>query len=80
MEYYHKLKSLVNPEEWKVFLEGIIKEADLPDFSLYDRVCKASIFKEEGELERLFITEYDGYNKPLKSMRRLTPIQKHIQK
>lgn len=65
MEYYHRLKSLVNPKEWKVFLERLLKDADLPDFSLYGRVCKANIFKEEGELERLFklITEYEGYNK-----------------
>lgn len=65
MEYYRRLKSLVNPKEWKVFLDRMIKDADLPDFSLYGRVCKANIFKEEGELERLFnlITEYKGYNK-----------------
>lgn len=65
MEYYHRLKSLVNPKEWKVFLERLIKDADLSDFSLYGRVCKANIFKEEGELERLYklITEYEGYNK-----------------
>lgn len=65
MEYYHRLKSLVNPKEWKVFLDRMIKDAALPDFSLYGRVCKANIFKEEGELERLFklITEYEGYNK-----------------
>lgn len=65
MEYYHRLKSLVNPKEWKVFLERMINDADLPDFSPYGRICKADIFKEEGESERLFklITDYEGYDK-----------------
>ena len=54
LEYYHKLKTLIPKEQWKVFLDEMIKEVPFNGYFSFDRNVEAEIYVEEKEDERLF--------------------------
>ena len=54
LEYYHKLKTLIPKEQWKVFLDEMMKEVPFNGYFSFDRNVEAEIYVEEKEDERLF--------------------------
>ena len=54
MEYYHKLKTLIPKEQWKVFLDEMMKEVPFNGYFSFDGNVEAEIYVEEKEDERLF--------------------------
>lgn len=54
LDYYHKLKALIPKEQWKKFLDGMMKETLFHDFFSFDGSVEAEIYVEEKEDERLF--------------------------
>lgn len=54
LEYYHKLKTLIPKEQWKVFLDGMMKEVPFNGYFSFDGNVEAEIYVEEKENERLF--------------------------
>ena len=53
LEYYHKLKTLIPKEQWKVFLDEMMKEVPFNGYFSFDRNVEAEIYVEEKEDERL---------------------------
>ena len=53
-EYYHKLKTLIPKEQWKVFLDEMMKEVPFNGYFSFDGNVEAEIYVEEKEDERLF--------------------------
>ena len=54
LEYYHKLKTLIPKEQWKVFLDEMMKEVPFNGYFSFDGNVEAEIYVEEKEDERLF--------------------------
>ena len=54
LEYYHKLKTLIPKEQWKVFLDEMMKEVPFNGYFSFDRNVEAEIYVEKKEDERLF--------------------------
>lgn len=54
MEYYHKLKTLIPEKQWKLFLEGLMTEANFCESHVFSVNDKARIYLEEKDHERLF--------------------------
>lgn len=54
LEYYHKLKTLIPKEQWKVFLDEMMKEVPFNGYFSFDGNVEAEIYVEEKENERLF--------------------------
>ena len=54
LEYYHKLKTLIPKEQWKVFLDEMMKEVPFNGYFSFDRNVEAEINIEKKEDERLF--------------------------
>lgn len=54
LEYYHKLKTLIPKEQWKIFLDGMMKEVPFNGYFSFDGNVEAEIYVEEKENERLF--------------------------
>lgn len=53
IEEYRRLKELVSADEWPEYLDRLIDQAGLCDYSSYASCSKAKIFKEEKEHGRL---------------------------
>lgn len=53
IEEYRRLKELVSADEWPEYLDRLIDQAGLRDYSSYASCSKAKIFKEEKEHGRL---------------------------
>lgn len=54
LDCYHKLKALIPKEQWKSFLDGMMKETSFSEFFSFDGSVEAEIYVEEKENERLF--------------------------
>ena len=54
LEYYHKLKTMIPKEQWKVFLDEMMKEVPFNGYFSFDGNVEAEIYVEEKENERLF--------------------------
>lgn len=54
LEYYHKLKTLIPKEQWKVFWDEMMKEVPFNGYFSFDGNVEAEIYVEEKEDERLF--------------------------
>lgn len=54
LEYYHKLKTLISKEQWKVFLDGMMKEVPFNGYFSFGGNVEAEIYVEEKENDRLF--------------------------
>lgn len=54
LEYYHKLKTLIPKEQWKVFLDGMMKEVPFNGYFSFGGNVEAEIYVEEKENDRLF--------------------------
>ena len=54
LEYYSKLKTLVPKEEWKSFLDTMMKETQFSEYFSFDGNDEAEIYVKERDYERLF--------------------------
>lgn len=54
LDYYHKLKALIPKEQWKSFLDGMMKETSFSKLFSFDGNIEAEIYVEEKEDECLF--------------------------
>lgn len=54
LDYYHKLKSLIAPKDWKVYLENLMQETKFSDYFGWDSNIKADIYVEEKDYNNLF--------------------------
>ena len=53
LEYYSKLKTLVPKEEWKSFLDTMMKETQFSEYFSFDGNDEAEIYVKERDYERL---------------------------
>ena len=53
--YYSKLKTLVPKEQWKSFLDRMMKEAELSDYLSFVGNDKAEIYVKEKDNDSLFV-------------------------
>lgn len=75
MDYYHELKKLIAPKEWKDFLAKMLNETDMPVW--FSSSIEADIYAEEQDWQRLFdllmndkhhtLDMFDKYSHYLKS-------------
>lgn len=54
LEYYSKLKTLVPKEEWKSFLDTMMKETQFSEYFSFGQNDEAEIYVKEKDYERLF--------------------------
>ena len=55
LEYYSKLKTLVPKEEWKSFLDTMMKETQFSKYFSFGENDEAEIYVREKDYERLFM-------------------------
>ena len=63
LTYYNKLKTLIPKEQWKNFLDAMMKETEFSNYFSFGGSAEADIYVKEQDNERLFTllssTRYD---------------------
>ena len=54
LTYYNKLKTLIPKEQWKSFLDAMMKETEFSNYFSFGGSAEADIYVKEQDNERLF--------------------------